>query len=256
MAQEYKVRPREAALETIVAYIAALNLQPGDRLPAEREMCQMWSLNRSTLRSALSRLERDGVLDIRQGAGIFVARPKFRRNLQNLKSFTEESGCQGLRLENRVLSLSQIECDKHFSRRFQVMLGTPLWRLSRLRIIDGCPVAIETSFFRRDRFPEISRFDFGQDSLFRVFAVEYHAKPVFGDERVSITKITTEEADLLDTPDGSPAFWIVSQTRDGQGELLEYCRTVARADRLILTSVLERRELGEAAERERGHGVV
>lgn len=67
MAQEYKVRPREAALETIVAYIAAQNLQPGDRLPAEREICQMWSLNRSTLRSALSRLERDGVLDIGRG---------------------------------------------------------------------------------------------------------------------------------------------------------------------------------------------
>ena len=33
-------------------------------------------------------------------------------------------------------------------------------------------------------------------------------------------------------------------------------REVRRADRLILTSVLERRELGEAAERERGHGVV
>ena len=123
MAQEYRIRPREAALEAITAYITTEKLRPGDRLPAEREMCQMWLLNRSTLRSALSRLERDGTLDIRQGAGIFVARPKFRRNLQNLKSFSQESCYQGLRLENRVLSLSQIECDKQFSRRFQVMLA-------------------------------------------------------------------------------------------------------------------------------------
>lgn len=252
MAQEYRIRPREAALEAITAYITAGKLRPGDRLPAEREMCQMWSLNRSTLRSALSRLERDGTLDIRQGAGIFVARPKFRRNLQNLKSFSQESCYQGLRLENRVLSLSQIECDKQFSRRFQVMLGTLLWRLSRLRIIDGGPVAIETSFFRQDRFPKIDRFDFGKDSLFRVFEMEYGAKPVFGDEKVSITKLTTEEADLLDASDGSPAFWIVSQTRDGQGDLLEYCRTVARADRLVLTSVLKRSAPEEPAEIETG----
>ena len=183
MAQEYRIRPREAALEAITAYITAGKLRPGDRLPAEREMCQMWSLNRSTLRSALSRLERDGTLDIRQGAGIFVARPKFRRNLQNLKSFSQESCYQGLRLENRVLSLSQIECDKQFSRRFQVMLGTLLWRLSRLRIIDGGPVAIETSFFRQDRVPESDRFDFGKDSLFRVFEMEYGATPVLGDKK-------------------------------------------------------------------------
>lgn len=252
MAQDYKIRPREAALEIILAHLAEKNLQPGDRLPAEREMCQMWSLNRSTLRSALSRLERDGILDIRQGAGIFAAGQKFRRNLQNLKSFSEESCCQRRRLENRVLSLSQIECDKQFSRRFQVMLGTLLWKLSRLRIVDGCPVAIETSFFLRERFPEIDRFDFERKSLFRVFEIEYGVKPVFGDEKISVTQITMEEANLLDAPDGSPAFWIVSQTRDGQGELLEYCRTVARADRLILTSVLERRELEKTAEREAG----
>lgn len=248
MVQEYKIRPREAAWEHISAYLVSRALQPGDRLPTEREMCQMWSLNRSTLRSALARLERDGTLEIRQGSGIFVARPKFRRNLQNLKSFSEESQIQGLSLENRVLSFSLMECDKQFSRRFQVLLGTPLWKLSRLRILDGTPVAIETSFFLQNRFPDIDRFDFAETSLFSLFENEYHAKPVRGEERVSITKITTEEADLLGILDGSPAFWIVSQTRDAQGELLEYCRTVARADRLHLSSVLERREAVENTE--------
>lgn len=243
MAQEYTIRPREAALERIGAYLAEHGLRPGDRLPAEREMCRMWSLNRSTLRAALSRLERDRVLDIRQGAGIFVAEEKFRRNLQDLKSFSEESRSQGRRLESRVLSLSQVECDKQLSRRFQAVLGTPLWRLSRLRLIDGCPAAIETSFFRRERFLQIDRFDFERDSLFRVFEQEYGAEPAWGDEKISITRVTAEEAGLLETADRAPAFWIVSQTCDGRGELLEYCRTVARADRLVLTSVLEHREI-------------
>lgn len=240
--QEYTVRPREAALEAILAYLAEHALKPGDRLPAEREMCRLWSLNRSTLRSALSRLERDGVLDVRQGAGIFVAQPKFNRNLQDLKSFAEEAIHQRRSRESRVLSLSRIECDKQFSRRFRVVLGTPLWRLARLRTIDGSPTMIETSFFLAERFPEIDRFDFGRESLFQVFEQAYHAKTVQGEEKISTTRTTGEEADLLEVADGAPAFWIVSQTYDAQGELLEYCRTVARADRLVLSSILERRE--------------
>lgn len=240
--QEYTVRPREAALEAICAYLAERSLKPGDRLPAEREMCQLWSLNRSTLRSALSRLERDGVLDVRQGAGIFMAQPKFNRNLQDLKSFTEEAAHQRRSQTCQVLSLSRIECDKQFSRRFQVMLGTPLWRLARLRTVDGIPTMIETSFFLAERFPDIDRFDFGRESLFQVFQQTYHAGAVQGEEKISITRTTGEEAGLLDVADGAPAFWIVSQTYDAQGELLEYCRTVARGDRLVLSTILERWE--------------
>jgi len=240
--QEYTVRPREVALEAINNYLAEHPLKPGDRLPSEREMCELWSLNRSTLRSALSRLERDGVLDVRQGAGIFIPQPKFTRNLQDLKSFAEEAAHQGRGQKSRVLSLCRIECDKQFSRRFQVMLGTPLWRLSRLRTIDEIPTMIETSFFLAERFPDIDRYDFSRESLFHVFETQYQAGAVRGEEKISTTQVSEEEAALLEVADNAPAFWIVSQTYDTQGELLEYCRTVARADRLILTSILERRE--------------
>lgn len=240
--QTYKIRPREAALESIASYISRRGLKCGDRLPSEREMCDMWDLNRCTLRSAISRLERDGVVSVRRGAGIFVAEPKFVRNLQDLNSFTEETRLQERTTETRLLGFEGMECDKQFSRRFQVMLGTPLWKLSRLRSVDGRPILIETAFFQKERFPGIERFDFGRESLFSVFETEYGASPVQGDEKVSITRATAEEAELLDVADGAPVYWIVSQTYDREDRLLEYCRTVARADRLVLTSVLERRE--------------
>jgi GntR family transcriptional regulator, transcriptional repressor for pyruvate dehydrogenase complex len=52
-------------------------LEPGERLPNERELCRRFAVSRSTLREGLRMLEALGVVEIRPGAagGIFVSEP-------------------------------------------------------------------------------------------------------------------------------------------------------------------------------------
>lgn len=90
----YVPRPRELAQERIMAYIAENGMKPGDRLPPEREMCQMWGFNRSTLRSAIAMMADAGDLYAVQGSGTCVA-PRFRRTLQDLQSLTEYAASGG-----------------------------------------------------------------------------------------------------------------------------------------------------------------
>ncbi len=45
--------------------------KPGEKLPAERELSEMYSVSRTTVREALIMLELNGVVDVRKGAGIF-----------------------------------------------------------------------------------------------------------------------------------------------------------------------------------------
>jgi GntR family transcriptional repressor for pyruvate dehydrogenase complex len=47
-------------------------LKPGDRLPAERELAQMFQVSRSSIRDAVRRLESVGLVEPRQGAGTIV----------------------------------------------------------------------------------------------------------------------------------------------------------------------------------------
>ena len=53
--------------------IAGGQAQSGDRLPSERAMAHALGVGRSTLREALRIMQRSGLLDVRPGAGIFVA---------------------------------------------------------------------------------------------------------------------------------------------------------------------------------------
>ena len=131
-------RPREQALEQIMAYILENKLSADDKLPPEREMCQMWGVNRCTLRSAIAALTEQGIVYAVQGSGTRIA-PRFRRILQDLQGFSEYAADCGLRPETRLLSMSQVECDKQLSRRLHLVLGENAYRISRLRILTASP---------------------------------------------------------------------------------------------------------------------
>src|ERR1700758_2272416 len=67
-------RAFEAVADQIRDQLTSGALQPGDRLPPERELAEQFSLSRNTVREALRSLEMAGVLEFRKGAtgGAFV----------------------------------------------------------------------------------------------------------------------------------------------------------------------------------------
>jgi GntR family transcriptional regulator len=57
----------------IAALCAAGSLSPGDRLPSVRELARDLGVNQNTILRVYERLCRDGLLEMRQGQGTFVA---------------------------------------------------------------------------------------------------------------------------------------------------------------------------------------
>src|SRR3712207_6143706 len=53
--------------------VATGRLRGGERLPALRDLAAELGVNHNTLRAAVGKLERDGVLESRHGSGTFVA---------------------------------------------------------------------------------------------------------------------------------------------------------------------------------------
>ena len=95
MEEKTRVRHRDEAVELIECYLQRYDLAPHRKLPSEREMCDMWGLNRATLRTALRRLIELGRIYSLKGSGTYVAPPKLERNLQDAKSTTESvRGCR------------------------------------------------------------------------------------------------------------------------------------------------------------------
>jgi DNA-binding FadR family transcriptional regulator len=62
----------DAVLEELAAFVTATGLQPGGRLPAERELALRLEVGRSTIREALKRWQALGVVEMRKGSGTYL----------------------------------------------------------------------------------------------------------------------------------------------------------------------------------------
>ena len=66
---------RERIAAEVEAVIQRSRLQPGDRLPPERDLATLLRVSRPSLREAVKVLEGRGRLSVKHGQGVFVSRP-------------------------------------------------------------------------------------------------------------------------------------------------------------------------------------
>ena len=67
-------RLADRAYTAILGIIKDEGLEPGDRLPAESKLAEMFGMSRTIVREALVRLASDGITEARRGAGSYVKR--------------------------------------------------------------------------------------------------------------------------------------------------------------------------------------
>lgn len=67
-------KPHEEVASALAALIADRNLQPGDRLPTEAELCRQFGVSRTLIREAVKVLQTLGMVTARRGSGHYVQR--------------------------------------------------------------------------------------------------------------------------------------------------------------------------------------
>jgi GntR family transcriptional repressor for pyruvate dehydrogenase complex len=67
-----KTKLYEEIVEQLKSRIINRDIAPGEKLPAERALAQMLTVNRSTVRAALGKLESMELIEIRHGEGVYV----------------------------------------------------------------------------------------------------------------------------------------------------------------------------------------
>lgn len=238
MKEKGRNRSRDEAIEKIEYYIIKNDLQPHAKIPSERDLCEMWGFNRTTLRSAIQRLVVEGKLYQKKGSGTYVASPKLVRNLQDLKSLSAEVRDCGQSLTSKILSADVIESNKQTTKKLHLPLGHKVFALTRVRYIDNEPVTVETSFLDYKRFPKLTSYDFSVESLYSVIEEEYGVQPIKGAETVGITYATDYEAELLGINAGDALFYFTGVVYDEKEDPVEYFKSIVRADKMRFSSIL------------------
>jgi len=220
----------EAMADELREQMRSGRLQPGQRIPSESELCELYGVGRNTVRHAIADLTAQGYLRTLQGVGSFVTEPRVSKTAEYLLGFTQEMQMQGRQVGSRVLEASLVPADAFLARRLQVQLGSPVAFLNRLRFMDTEPTAIERAYLPHELFPGILEHDFSTASLYQVLADEYGQRPDHAEQEIEASLATEQVAQLLGLPQPAVVFVFHRETRTAEGRVIEYVDSEVRAD--------------------------
>lgn len=202
-----------------------------DALPGERELAERFSVSRVTVRKALKELLDEGLLQQRQGAGTFVNRsanpnPYVEQRLSTLTSFSEDMGSRGFSVGSVWLNRTMSVATPEETLALGLSPGSTVSRLQRLRTANGIPMAVELSVLPTRFLPSPDEV---QGSLYETLRRRGFT-PYRALQRLSAVKLTAEQAEQLDVPEGAAALYIERRTMLEEGTPLEFVRSQYRGD--------------------------
>jgi GntR family transcriptional regulator len=213
-------------------------LAPGAPVPTERELADLVTTSRTTVRQALSELVTEGRLVRRQGSGTYVAEPKLAWPLQ-MSSFTEQAASSGLKVETSLISAERISATEDIANLLQLKVGAPVHRIERLREVNGSPMALEQSHLSARRFPGLAKALRQTGSLYQVLAENWDVRVVRAIETIETGPASPRESELLATDTGSPLLILSRHSFGADDKPVEWVRSWYRGDRYTFVARLK-----------------
>lgn len=241
-------RPKHAQLTDALAELAVTELGPDSAIPSERELMTTYDVSRATVRKAIDSLVADGLLHRIHGKGTFVARPRLESRL-HLASFTQDMRRRGFTPSTRLLGIEAERPPAEVAKALGIGEAGTAWRIDRVRLADGQPIALETGWYPENTLPGLDHKDLG-GSLYEIFADDYGLVIDGAEQTLWGESADAAVARRLDAPVHTPLL-VFRRVSTAAGRPLEYVVSRYRGDRYQLHMSLGREDPG--AETEEGN---
>jgi GntR family transcriptional regulator len=207
---------------------------PNSLLPYERELEEIYSVSRVTVREALSLLSQENLIRKVQGVGSIVQDPQIlRERLFHITSFSQKMHAEGFTVTSKVLSVGLMQPDECIREILQLQPATQVVELIRLRSVDGIPTVIAQSLIPNDI--GISLDDDFSGSLYELFSERLELVPTRRDATVQAVAADAYHAEHLMMEEGDPILKVCSVAWS-HSKPIEYSKQMFRGDRYNFTT--------------------
>jgi GntR family transcriptional regulator len=200
----------QQVLEDIKAGIASGVYRPGNRIPSEPELSELYSVSRVTIRRAIEELVGEGYLTRRQGKGTYVNERKMARKLRQtseVQSFTDLCASMSMTAGARVLD-RRIVPVRSEEQRFFGPACQQLVFVSRVRTADGIPIMEEDNYLPLEGFSFLLEAPLEDVSIFGVIRDRTGREIAHNSEStIEIALASAAMAKTLEISPGDPLFF-------------------------------------------------
>lgn len=205
----------------------------GDPFPKEFDLCDRFDVSRHTVRSALSRLEQEGLLQRNKATGTII------RSVEPSSAFLQKLASVDDLLQYPVetrlapKSLEEVTADKTVALWFETKKGTPLSRIRsvRSRIDDGIPLCWSEIYVLQEYagvFDEV-----GKDTrpVYRILQQLFDIEISRVEIELGAVTMMNPEAGFLSVEEGTAAVRVLRRYYGRNGRVFETSVSLHPQDR-------------------------
>lgn len=189
----------------LVNRLASNEWPPGSALPSEMTLAAVYDVSQGTVRKALTAMEKEHLVERRQGRGTFAARHSQERSLFQFFHFIGQNDERQLP-DSRVISCARVKATAAECIALNLEEGAAVTRIERVRELNGRPVISELLSVPTALFPGLERRPIEQvpNTLYEFFQAEYGVMVVHASERLRAAAASAMDAELLHVDVGTP----------------------------------------------------
>jgi GntR family transcriptional regulator len=211
--------------------ILSSKFKSDEHIRSERELAEEFEVSRMTVRQALNALRKEGLIYQKRGKGTFVSSRKLDVHSRNLNGFSDEMQRRDLRPQSKVLQLTKETSTKETAEKLHLSVTDEIFKLERLRLADDIPMAIEMSCLPAKMFPDLTKYDFEKQSLYRILEEKYGVQMYSAAEDLEAAICDAKTSELLGVKKNSPLLIVYRTVFAEDDQPIEYTKSIYRADR-------------------------
>jgi len=196
----------------------------GEQLPPESELAAKFSVNRHTIRRAMSVLEQDGLVRIEQGRGTFVQEHAIDYAIGRRTRFSENLRSQGKSGHVEVIGSQELRA-ADVARQLGLPRNAPLLRVTLTGKAENRTINVSDHYFDQARFPDLAERLASLRSVSKAYASYGIGDYMRKWSRVTAALPSADVARLLSQPKTRPILQVEALNVDGGGEPLQYSVT-------------------------------
>ena len=213
--------------------IRAGMLPNGNRIPPEGDLAQQFRVARGTVRTALSTLMEEGLIERAQGIGTFVSVrdrvPPEDSGTGRLVSTGERLIERGIEFDNALLERRLVE----ERRTLGAFSAHRVMHIRRMRSLFDGPASVTDTLLNLDLIPEVEHLTdeaLAAGSLHATLKYQLGVQFTWAERFFSAEPAPTGVADLLQVARGTPVLCHEEFSYSGEHDCVEYSRSWVRTD--------------------------
>lgn len=214
---------------------------PDQKLPSEKEMGETFQASKLTIKKAIDILVSEGLIVKRRGSGTFVK----SLSVEEMERLIVDNQMRGTTafhpdkvVTSKVLQFEIVSATEKVASKLNVPLGTQVYEIYRVRLVNKQPTVIEKTFMPVSIIPGLRQKDL-EGSVYAYIEDKLGLRIESGHRTISVRKAKEIEVTELNLEEGDPVGVAEQIGFLSNGAPFEYSISVHRYDQFSVEMMVK-----------------